>query len=67
MKEVFQRAVDIGEKWGIQPELWHRAWQNVSGGEAQRMLLVAALSLNTAEILLLDGECLFRSAIFCVG
>ncbi|KDR81621.1 hypothetical protein GALMADRAFT_221489 [Galerina marginata CBS 339.88] len=54
VKEVFKRAVEVGEAWGIQPELWHRTWMNLSGGEGQRMLLAAAVSLNTAEIFLLD-------------
>ncbi|KAF8910940.1 P-loop containing nucleoside triphosphate hydrolase protein [Gymnopilus junonius] len=54
LRDVFKQAVDIGEQWGIQRELWHRGWQNVSGGEAQRILLAAAMSFDTAEILLLD-------------
>ena len=37
-------------------KLWDRGWSNLSGGEAQRLLLAAAISLDTAEVLLLDGE-----------
>lgn len=54
-KEVAKRAFEIGEAWGIEPDLWGRNWINLSGGEGQRMLLAAALALNSAEVLLLDG------------
>ncbi|KAJ2972360.1 hypothetical protein NUW54_g12286 [Trametes sanguinea] len=42
------------ESWGIQRELWDRSWANLSGGEAQRIVLAIAVSLDTAEVLLLD-------------
>ncbi|KAJ3514834.1 hypothetical protein NLJ89_g2140 [Agrocybe chaxingu] len=51
---VLQRAYEIGEDWGIDRELWTRGWINLSGGEGQRILLAAAVALNTAEVLLLD-------------
>jgi ABC-type iron transport system FetAB ATPase subunit len=53
-KEVLKRAVELGERWGIDAELWNRGWATLSGGEGQRMLIASALSLNTAEVLLLD-------------
>ncbi|KAL1944640.1 hypothetical protein VTO73DRAFT_3070 [Trametes versicolor] len=44
----------VAESWGIQPELWDRSWANLSGGEAQRIVLAIAVGLDTAEVLLLD-------------
>lgn len=58
-EDVFHRGLEISEGWGIDPELWSRAWINLSGGESQRILLAAALALDTAEVLLLDGVSLF--------
>ena len=55
-KDVMKRAFDIAESWGVDPELWTRGWINLSGGEGQRILLATAMSLNTAEVILLDGE-----------
>jgi len=51
-----KRAFDIAESWGVDPELWTRGWINLSGGEGQRILLATAMSLNTAEVILLDGK-----------
>ncbi|TFK29947.1 P-loop containing nucleoside triphosphate hydrolase protein [Coprinopsis marcescibilis] len=53
-KMVRYRSIGITNEWSIEPELWERDWSNLSGGEAQRMLLAIALALNTAEVLLLD-------------
>ena len=50
-------AFAIGESWGVQKELWDRTWANLSGGEAQRIVLAIAVGMGTAEILLLDGQC----------
>ncbi|CDO72904.1 hypothetical protein BN946_scf185002.g89 [Trametes cinnabarina] len=47
-------AFGVAESWGIQPELWDRSWANLSGGEAQRIVLAIAVGLDTAEVLLLD-------------
>ncbi|KAF4614770.1 hypothetical protein D9613_003066 [Agrocybe pediades] len=49
-----ERATAVGEEWGVQADLWRRDWMNLSGGEGQRILLAAAVSLDTAEVLLLD-------------
>jgi ABC-type iron transport system FetAB ATPase subunit len=54
-------AMDISKGWGIDEELWDRSWTSLSGGEAQRIALAAAMGLNTAEVLLLDGEIQFLS------
>jgi len=55
--DIFERAHQLGEAWEIDRELWTRTWGNLSGGEAQRILLATAVALGTAEVLLLDGEC----------
>ncbi|KAG2144927.1 P-loop containing nucleoside triphosphate hydrolase protein [Suillus cothurnatus] len=47
-------AMNISKGWGIDEELWDRSWTSLSGGEAQRIALAAAMGLNTAEVLLLD-------------
>lgn len=49
-------ALAVAESWGIEQELWDRTWANLSGGEAQRIVLAIAVGLGSAEILLLDGE-----------
>ncbi|KAF9005660.1 P-loop containing nucleoside triphosphate hydrolase protein [Cyathus striatus] len=51
---TFQRATETSQAWGIDAELWQREWSNLSGGEAQRIVLAAAVALGTAEVLLLD-------------
>ena len=50
-----QRAMDVASEWGVDGDLWDRDWVDLSGGEAQRISLAAAIGLNMAEILLLDG------------
>ena len=52
---ILKRCSETAQCWGISPDLWNRDWINLSGGEGQRILLSIAASLNTAEILLLDG------------
>lgn len=49
------RAVRLARGWGAEDELWDRTWPTLSGGEAQRLSLAAALALNCAEVVLLDG------------
>ncbi|KAF8077815.1 P-loop containing nucleoside triphosphate hydrolase protein [Lyophyllum atratum] len=53
-QDPFQRALEISAKWDVDSQLWEREWSNLSGGEAQRIALAIALSLNTAEVMLLD-------------
>ena len=60
---IFENAHQVAETWGIDRELWTRTWGNLSGGEAQRILLATAVALDTAEVLLLDGECNKRRVI----
>lgn len=60
--EVFKRAVEVAGRWGVEAELWEREWSNLSGGEAQRIALAVALALDTAEVLLLDGEYIIERA-----
>ncbi|KDQ60811.1 hypothetical protein JAAARDRAFT_204615 [Jaapia argillacea MUCL 33604] len=47
-------CVDVGKSWGVEEELWDRNWANLSGGEAQRVVLAIAVGLDAAEVLLLD-------------
>jgi ABC-type dipeptide/oligopeptide/nickel transport system ATPase subunit len=54
--QVLLKAKEIGGKWGVDEELWEREWSHLSGGEAQRIALAVALALDTAEVLLIDGE-----------
>ncbi|EAU88531.2 ATP-binding cassette transporter [Coprinopsis cinerea okayama7 len=54
METTHGRAREITEAWDLDSELWERDWSNLSGGEAQRMLLAIALALDTAEVILLD-------------
>lgn len=63
LEEILKRAIYTGQTWGIPAELWTRDWMKLSGGEGQRILIAAALSLNTAEILLLDGMHLFAKLL----
>ncbi|TFK42572.1 P-loop containing nucleoside triphosphate hydrolase protein [Crucibulum laeve] len=51
---AIERALEISSAWAIEGELWEREWSNLSGGEAQRIVLAVAVALNTAEVLLLD-------------
>ena len=59
-QQVMKRCSETAQRWGIGPDLWNRDWINLSGGEGQRILLSIAASLNTAEILLLDGKFYFH-------
>ena len=54
-QQVMKRCCETAQFWGIGPDLWNRDWINLSGGEGQRILLSIAASINTAEVLLLDG------------
>lgn len=48
--------MQVASEWGIDETLWDRDWTNLSGGESQRIALAVAVGLNSAEILLLDGQ-----------
>lgn len=48
--------LELAEQWGIDKILWSRDWSRLSGGEAQRIALAAAIGLGGADIILLDGE-----------
>ncbi|EIM90026.1 P-loop containing nucleoside triphosphate hydrolase protein, partial [Stereum hirsutum FP-91666 SS1] len=52
--EDYHNVWDVARSWGIDDELWDRAWNTLSGGESQRIALAIAFGLNTAEVLLLD-------------
>ncbi|KAH9951894.1 P-loop containing nucleoside triphosphate hydrolase protein [Amylocystis lapponica] len=51
---ISQEPIEIADSWGIDEDLWDRAWSNLSGGEMQRIALAIAVGMKTAEILLLD-------------
>lgn len=47
------KSIDVARSWGIDEELWDRAWNTLSGGEAQRIALAISFGMN-GTILLLD-------------
>ncbi|KAI0062265.1 P-loop containing nucleoside triphosphate hydrolase protein [Artomyces pyxidatus] len=49
-----EHAIEVAKEWGIEESFWDRAWNTLSGGEAQRLALVIPYGLNCAEVLLLD-------------
>jgi len=60
--------IEIAKTWGVDEELWDRDWTTLSGGESQRIALATALGLNTAEVLLLDGQFRYLGAhLDCVS
>ncbi|QRV85752.1 ABC transporter [Ceratobasidium sp. AG-Ba] len=44
----------LAKQWGLEEAVWDRDWSNLSGGEAQRVLLAIAAGLKGTEVLLLD-------------
>jgi translation initiation factor RLI1 len=50
------RPLEVGARFGIDPDLWNRNWAELSGGEGQRIMMAIGVALGTAEVLLLDGE-----------
>lgn len=55
IQERTEAPMKVGDAIGIGRELWDRNWTELSGGEAQRIMLAIGSSLGTAEILLFDG------------
>ena len=47
--------MDIAKEWGITAQTWNRPWGSISGGEAQRISLAIAVSLQP-KIMLLDEK-----------
>ena len=45
--------INIAKEWGITAQTWNRPWGSISGGEAQRISLAIATSLQP-KLLLLD-------------
>lgn len=56
------KSIDVARSWGIDEELWDRAWNTLSGGEAQRIALAISFGMN-GTILLLDGSYLFTNLL----
>lgn len=63
--DMIGHAIGIASEWGVDEDLWDRPWSTLSGGEAQRIALAAAVGLDCAEVLLLDGQEIFLAS-YCI-
>ncbi|CAG8637448.1 425_t:CDS:2 [Racocetra persica] len=52
-KYKYEDPVEIAERWNVNRDLWDKTWNQLSGGEIQRISLAIALSCKP-QILLLD-------------
>lgn len=55
-KDAERAAIEMGDSWSLDSEVWDRSWSALSGGEAQRAALAVACTLKGTEVLLLDGK-----------
>jgi len=53
IKHLHQDPVEISSRWDVTENLWHQDYNQLSGGEMQRIGLAIALSCKP-EVLLLD-------------
>ncbi|KAG9008553.1 hypothetical protein FRB94_009427 [Tulasnella sp. JGI-2019a] len=53
-KDNEQAAIELGQQWSLEDDIWDRPWTSLSGGEAQRTFLAIACTLKNTEVLLLD-------------
>lgn len=51
--EIFEKAVELGERLDLPPGVWHKYPHQLSGGQKQRIALVLAL-VNRPRMLVLD-------------
>ncbi|KAJ3070586.1 hypothetical protein HDU98_006369 [Podochytrium sp. JEL0797] len=56
-RDVGRSPVDIAKKWNVSEDLWRKQWNQLSGGESQRIALAIAVSMDPV-LLLLDETCL---------
>jgi ABC-type iron transport system FetAB ATPase subunit len=50
--ELQSAARELGDAWGLEPEVWGAPLQNLSGGQRQRVMLAIALATKPSLLLL---------------